>query len=405
MNIDYRKNIDIEYNLLNLPCTINENGMFKASYKYIADGKKASTVDENGMGFDYLGSLVYNNDNDVRTLESTTFGGGRINATNNGYDINYFITDHLGSTRVIVDDSGNITEQNDYYPFGKRHENASLMNSVSRWKFSGKEVQTVDNMGWLDFHARMFLTEEVPFFLTPDPLMEKYYSISQYNYCLNSPTNCIDPDGRKIVVAGKNIIAVYQDLALIYGTHLGREIIDELHKSNETYTINADANKPEDSGYAYGFWQTLFSGKTVSYYHGNIIKEGISFFSHEILGHELFHAFQDETGQITTRGSAEKGAVMFENYLRKVYGKVFQRLTYSGNRLFGLDEPKSFATNGERRNINSVRFYAEEIGGSSNNSGDEINRQDNTRVNMQRFVIRVFEYMNENGLEAVTITF
>jgi hypothetical protein len=33
--------------------------------------------------------------------ESASFGGGRINKTNNAYNINYFITDHLGSTRVI----------------------------------------------------------------------------------------------------------------------------------------------------------------------------------------------------------------------------------------------------------------------------------------------------------------
>ena len=44
--------------ILNLPYKINESGMLKATYKYIADGKKASTIDENGMGFDYLGSLV-----------------------------------------------------------------------------------------------------------------------------------------------------------------------------------------------------------------------------------------------------------------------------------------------------------------------------------------------------------
>jgi hypothetical protein len=32
-------------------------------------------------GFDYLGSLVYVKNNNIRTLESTSFAGGRINKT------------------------------------------------------------------------------------------------------------------------------------------------------------------------------------------------------------------------------------------------------------------------------------------------------------------------------------
>ena len=31
-----------------------------------------------------------------------------------------------------------------------------------------------------------------------DPLAEKYYSISPYAYCANSPVNRIDPDGRAV---------------------------------------------------------------------------------------------------------------------------------------------------------------------------------------------------------------
>ncbi len=31
--------------------------------------------------------------------------------------MNYFLTDHLGSLRVIVDGTGKVLERNDYYPF------------------------------------------------------------------------------------------------------------------------------------------------------------------------------------------------------------------------------------------------------------------------------------------------
>ena len=143
INYDGRKNIDIEYNLLNLPHTVSENSTIKATYKYVADGTKASAIGDNGVGFEYLGSLVYNNNNGPKTLESTSFGGGRINKSNSDYEIDYFITDHLGSTRVIVNPAGDILEQNDYYPFGMRHDNPNLIASTSRWGYNGKKKQIV----------------------------------------------------------------------------------------------------------------------------------------------------------------------------------------------------------------------------------------------------------------------
>jgi RHS repeat-associated protein len=220
---DGRKNFDIEYNLLNLPYTVKQNNELKATYAYLADGTKAkvSAPPASGGsnmskacpdGFDYLGSLVFKCENNARTLESTSFGGGRINKTTNGYDINYFITDHLGSTRAIVDNTGSIKEQKDYYAFGMEHENPNLMTSTNRWGFSGKEKQTTANINYLDFGARMY-DEFLGRWFVQDPLAEKYYSWSSYNYCMNSPLKYVDPDGKEIkltseVVDGKTIITV-----------------------------------------------------------------------------------------------------------------------------------------------------------------------------------------------------
>ncbi|MDR1349026.1 MAG: hypothetical protein LBJ63_11495 [Prevotellaceae bacterium] len=71
-------------------------------------------------------------------------------------NINYFITYHLGSTRVIVNANGEIKEQKDFYPFGKEHENSNLMSSTNRYTFSGKEKQTVYNLNFLDYINRMY---------------------------------------------------------------------------------------------------------------------------------------------------------------------------------------------------------------------------------------------------------
>jgi RHS repeat-associated protein len=129
--------------------------------------------------------------------KSTNFACGRINKTSAGYDINYFITDHLGSTRVIVDNAGNIKGQYNYYPFGKQWEDINLMANTNRYTFSGKEKQTVKDLGYLDFGARMLETEFGRWFVI-DPLAEKYYSVSPYVYCMNNPILFIDPDGMDI---------------------------------------------------------------------------------------------------------------------------------------------------------------------------------------------------------------
>ncbi|MDR2009711.1 MAG: hypothetical protein LBQ22_04440 [Bacteroidales bacterium] len=100
--------------------------------------------------------------------------------------------------------------QKDYYPFGKEHENPNLTSSTNRWGFSGKEKQTVKDLGYLDFGARMLRNEtDPPGWMSIDPLCEKYYSVSPYAYCANNPVNRIDTDGRfPVVIAIPWVIAL-----------------------------------------------------------------------------------------------------------------------------------------------------------------------------------------------------
>ncbi|MDR1199209.1 MAG: hypothetical protein LBK94_09420 [Prevotellaceae bacterium] len=160
-------------------------------------------------------------------MESTSFGGGRINRTGtNAYDVNYFITDHLGSTRVIVDNNGIIKEQKDFYPFGKEHENPDLITSTNRYTFSGKEKQVVGGVNFLDFSNRMY-DDFICRWTTQDPLQEKFYSWSSYNYCMGNPVKLIDPDGQQPffffgytppIVMGTNPVVMGTSNPILLGT-------------------------------------------------------------------------------------------------------------------------------------------------------------------------------------------
>ena len=183
-------------------------------YCYLSDGTKLSLGSSTStLTQRYRGSLVYNNGQ----FESASFGDGRIVGTNNGAnsEVHYFLTDHLGSTRVVakVTPTGREDlDRKDYYPFGKEWRQPDMPVSDNRYMFSGKERSDIclenDYSSILpiyDFGARCYYPEGV-FFLQQDPLMEKYYSIGQYNYCAGNPIKFADHDGRKIVDAKGRVL-------------------------------------------------------------------------------------------------------------------------------------------------------------------------------------------------------
>ena len=108
----------------------------------------------------------------------------------------FFLTDHLGSIRVVADASGSVVQRNHFYPFGLSfadNENPE----TQPYKFNGKELDLFHGLNWYDYLARG-MDPAAGRFTAIDPLCEKYYSISPYAYCNNNPVNYVDPDGRDI---------------------------------------------------------------------------------------------------------------------------------------------------------------------------------------------------------------
>ena len=193
---DATNNLQSSYNLLNLPAQIKSGSTVKANDSYLSDGTKAKALNASSAGYDYAGSFTYSHaSNGTKTLESIAFGGGRIRRTgNNAYAVDYHITDHLGSVRAIVNASGSIVEQNDYYPFGTRHPNGLTQLSANRWRFSGKEEQDAAfGIAYSDFGTRLY--DRSAAWTAMDPLAEKYYGYSPYLYCAGDPILIMDPEG------------------------------------------------------------------------------------------------------------------------------------------------------------------------------------------------------------------
>lgn len=285
MLTDSNKGItSIDYNVLDLPQCIStkSRALFKEDsndtiyYTYSADGTKlrstykeaksrilsynpkASLTSLNvgtfGMAkpivkrlktkYYYCSNLVYDNDN----ISAILFDGGYASVDDdNGIVMHFYVKDHLGSNRLVVDGNGNIEEVNHYYPFG------ALMGDrcgVSRnnYKYIGKELDTMYGWNMQDHEARWY-DPVVGRWMVTDPLQEIYLNVSSYSNVLNNPLRLIDPDGNHVEVTldkeNKYIVTggALDDDKNIYIIEHGKRTGNILGKSLTKYSFFGSNNK------------------------------------------------------------------------------------------------------------------------------------------------------------------
>ncbi len=68
----------------------------------------------------------------------------------------------------------------------------STNQGVQKYKYNGKEFDTMHGLNMYDFGARQ-QDPAVGMFTSMDPLCEKYYNISPYSYCAGNPVRYVDP--------------------------------------------------------------------------------------------------------------------------------------------------------------------------------------------------------------------
>ena len=120
----------------------------------------------------------------------------------------YLTWDHLGSTRLVTDGSGNVVERHDFLPFGEEIAVSGATDprygagySGSSWltrKFTGAER---DYESLLDFLQARYLASMQGRFLSPDPHNAGAHPTdpqtwNAYAYVGNNPLRYTDPSGR-----------------------------------------------------------------------------------------------------------------------------------------------------------------------------------------------------------------
>ncbi|MCD0457528.1 RHS repeat-associated core domain-containing protein [Chryseobacterium sp. LC2016-27] len=258
------KNIfGIEYNYLNLPTLVNSvvpgwmpidgEGLLH-SYKYKANGEKyAKRVDnispymQEFTEVDYLDGFQYQwkytkmntaqNPYDTGiVLKFVPTSEGYFDFERNKYIYNY--SDHLGNTRLSYFHNGSsieVLEESNYYPFGLKHEgyNGLAGNPSYQYKYNGKELQET---GMYDYGARFYMPD-IGRWGVVDPLSEKFFDFTSYNYVLNNPVKFVDKDGMDVYLLneeGKFILAKNQKGDdLVYGYNSKTGAINDNNNDNK----------------------------------------------------------------------------------------------------------------------------------------------------------------------------
>lgn len=120
----------------------------------------------------------------------------------------FYHSDHLGSSSLITDADGNVTQHIEYIPYGEVFVEERNSTWSTPYKFSGKEQ---DEETGLYYYGARYYDPRTSVWASVDPLAEKYPNIGSYVYCADNPIKFIDPDGRKIkgVTIDKNGVVVY----------------------------------------------------------------------------------------------------------------------------------------------------------------------------------------------------
>ncbi len=131
-------------------------------------------------------------DSGDESVFSYVYGPTGLVAVNDGRYDYFILKDHLGSTRVVVEQDNTVTSYFNYFPFGSLNtDNCSNDRSAPSftYRYTGQEYD--DETGLYNYRARLYDTELGRFYKT-DPVTQLS---SPYAYVSNNPIMYADPTG------------------------------------------------------------------------------------------------------------------------------------------------------------------------------------------------------------------
>ena len=121
----------------------------------------------------------------------------------------YYLKDHLGSIRAVIDEYNNCVSAQDYDMWGYLLENRTYNIDEAKYKFTGKERDAESSYDY--FGARYYMSR-IGRWGGVDPLFEKYPCTSPYVYAANNPMLYVDINGRDVYIHGEDSEIAFEEL-------------------------------------------------------------------------------------------------------------------------------------------------------------------------------------------------
>ncbi len=183
---------------------------------------------------------------------------GRIVPDHDTYAYEYFLRvekkrksrnlgNHLGNTRVVFNEQGEVLQDNSYYPFGGIMKGLNFTAGLApenKYLYNGKEMQDDFGLDWYDYGAR-FYDAQLGRWHVIDPKAKDYSSLSPYSYVANNPLKFIDPDGKRIDEYVFNAEGKYTGKVEKPGEHTGL-ILGSENSKPMTFKFADPVNDPKD---------------------------------------------------------------------------------------------------------------------------------------------------------------
>lgn len=171
-----------------------------------------------------------------KNINLIQFTEGYIDSTLVNY--NFFIKDHLGNNRVVVNaNTGKELQRTDYYPFGKSIE---VVAGGNKYLYNGKEYQS--QTGYYDYGARNY-DAEVGRWIGVDPKAVLLPAWSPYAFCKNNPLIYVDPDGQFPILINGRVGKNNERASWTYWDKVVRETITSRTGYNQSQFKYVDGDK------------------------------------------------------------------------------------------------------------------------------------------------------------------
>ncbi len=187
-------------------------------------------------------SFCCNGNGEMPTLDGD---GGQASSmgdtTKPEVNIFFYHPDHLGSTALVTDADGEVTQHVAYIPYGEVfiEERNGVWNTP--YLFNAKEL---DEETGLYYYGARYLNPKDTRWLSVDPMFEKYAGMSPYNYCAGNPVKLVDPNGMWTENSDGNWVAEKGDCAWTLHKQTGMSFAEakDLMKSQGFQFSNDDSN-------------------------------------------------------------------------------------------------------------------------------------------------------------------